>query len=149
MSKIEVHAEVKGLRELDKRLGELESKLATKILDKALRKAAKPILDAAKAGAPVESGTLIKSIKIRKGKAKRGLRSVIVGVGDKWFLGDEFYAAFVEFGHLQGSRKLGNTRKKIPGEHFIEYAYDEQKAAATQLLIQTLGELIDKAIKGD
>lgn len=147
MSATVIHGEVLGAKELDKALGDLDVKVATKVLDKALRKAAKPLLDAARDMAPERTGALKRSIKVRKGKSRNGLRSVVIGVGDKWFLGDEFYAAFQEFGHKQGSRKLAN-REQVPGEHFIEHAYDEQKEAAANALIATLRALIEKVAAG-
>ena len=101
--------ELIGGKELDNALQELERKLARKIGVQALRAGAKIILAKARANAPVKSGALKAAIKIRAGRSRKGERRVRVIVGDKWFTGDEFYAAFVEFGHKSGKRSGGVT----------------------------------------
>jgi len=90
-----------GDKALDKKLSTLEGKVRNKIARKAIRKAAKPVLDAAKANVPVESGKLRKSLTIRalrkssKNKFRVGAR---VTTRDGLFSGETFYGGFVEFG---------------------------------------------------
>ncbi|MEH3087721.1 MAG: HK97 gp10 family phage protein [Xylophilus ampelinus] len=81
---------VKGLDQLQKMLDTLPAKVEKNILRSALRAGAKPVLDAAKAGAPVRSGALQKSLRIST-SAKRGQVRAAVKT-------DKFYARFVEFG---------------------------------------------------
>jgi HK97 gp10 family phage protein len=131
------------------KLSELENKAANKVTRKALRAGAKVIQTQAQANAPVKSGLLKKSIKVRAGKSRKGIISIIVGVGKKWFTGPSFYAAFVEFGHKTGKRRSrgkvrarGDSRKEIPGKHFIEQAFGESKEAALGEIERAYRELL-------
>lgn len=144
-----------GAKEIRIALARLEAKLARKIGSKALRAGAKIVQARAKSLSPIETGALKKSIKVRAGKNRKTYRSIIVASGEKWFTGKEFYAAFVEFGHRTGKRSAGtkraqvnrtynaaaDTRKEVPGVHFVERAYEATKEAALDKVIQTLTEL--------
>ena len=44
--------------------------------------------------------------------------------------GATFYGAFVEFGHRVGSRKLGDARKEVAGQHFMQKAVAAKGQAA-------------------
>lgn len=101
-----------------------------------------------------QPGTLKRGIKIRAGRRRADEINLRVGVGKKWFSGDEWYAAFVEFGHRAGKRRGGkrvtgtslDKRPFVEGEHFIEYAYDELKAPAIAAIHTTfLSELETQA----
>src|SRR4051812_6719809 len=116
---------VEGMKELAAKLDDLESKVVRKVTSQALRAGAKVTLAAAMSTMPVKSGALRGSLKVRAGRYKKGFVSISVGIGKQWFTGDQFYGAFVEFGHRLGRRKLGDKRHKIPGEHPILYAYEE------------------------
>ena len=65
---------VEGLAELDKALSELGAELGYKTLRTAGRKAMKPVLEAARAGANEETGELKQSlaITVKKGRGARG-----------------------------------------------------------------------------
>ena len=56
---------VEGLRELDAALAQFTKSTARGVLNRALRKAAKPILDQARTNAPVDTGELRDSLGIR------------------------------------------------------------------------------------
>ena len=86
---------------LMQRLTMFPATVQKKIARSAARKAAKPLLAKAKQFAPVDTGTLRDSIKIRglkRLKKNRGKVGVSVAVGKGWYLGKTFYAAFIEFG---------------------------------------------------
>ena len=100
-----------GIDAIDKKLKELEPKLANKLSTKVMRKAAKPVLAAARAKVPVDEGTLKKSLTIRamtrRHKHKVGAR-VMTKPPSKWqksigSRGDAFHALFVEFGWKYGA----------------------------------------------
>ena len=69
-----LNTSVEGLAELDKALSELGAELGYKTLRTAGRRAMKPVLDAARAGANEDTGELKQSIAItvKKGRGARG-----------------------------------------------------------------------------
>ncbi len=85
---------VKGLSELNKLLQELPVKLEKNVLRGALRAAAKPVLQAAKEGAPVKSGLLRDGLKISSGRGKPGTVVAKVKVTGK----HAFIAPWLEYG---------------------------------------------------
>lgn len=112
----------------------------------ALRAGARIFRNAAKKNAPVKSGALRDAIVVRTRRynAQKQTQSVTTGVSKREFTGKEFYAAFVEFGHRKGKRMkkgMTDTRKFQPGEHYLEYAFDEKKAEATRV---TQDKLVDQ-----
>jgi len=146
-----------GAKAIALALGKLETKLSRKVATKALRAGAKVVQTEAKRIAPVQSGALRKSIKVRAGKNHKTYRSIIVGSGAKWFTGDKFYAAFVEFGHRSGkaSNSIRRARKRnvntdaidkrdeVPGQHYMEKAYEATKQSALAKVIDTLAALTE------
>lgn len=85
----DIEIKVSGFEEISKQLLALPEKIAKKEVDKALRQAAKPMLAAAKANAPVlaastpwrRAGTLRKAIRIAKLRAPGELnRAITIGV---------------------------------------------------------------------
>lgn len=146
---------LEGARELQAKLQELDKKVAKKVTRQALREGAKIVAAEAKTLAPVRSGNTRKAIKVRAGRSKKDYISVLVSVGSKWFTGKEFYAAFVEFGHFLGlklggkfrgeaGRKLYRRlsiaagRKWVPGEHWLEAAYEESADKAAKVVVQKM-----------
>lgn len=129
---------IEGAKELDKALSELEKKVARKLTRQSLRAGAKPIHKEAQSLAPARSGKMRKAIKIKAGRSRRGTMSVLVQIGAKNFTGKEFYGAFQNFGWRQGSRRLGNKRKQIPGKHFMELGFDAKKHEALSTITSTL-----------
>jgi HK97 gp10 family phage protein len=141
---IDIKVETKSVEGLEKAFTQLPINLTKKIIRKALRNGGKIVQKAAKANAPVKSGALKKAIKIRAGKRVTGKQSVFIGTSDKAFVGKMFYAAFIEFGHKQGSRKLGNERKDIAANPFMENAYETTKTQTEQTIINELWDGIEK-----
>ena len=133
-----VKADIVGAKELEAALKALPKTVANKVVRKALRSGGKVILGAMKAKCPVETGALLKALKVRAGRRRRNSYTIVVGASSKDFTGKQFYASFVEMGHLQGSRKLGSNRKMIPAKPFMRPAYEQSKDTATT---QTLDEL--------
>jgi hypothetical protein len=162
---------ISGLKELDAALSKLPVKVQGKTLVRALKPGARIILDEAVRRAPVYKppvnvpggpnihgpprrhktpppvpGRLKKNIKIRVGKSKTG-KSVVIGVGRKWFEGPVWYGGVVEFGHKHGSRKRGANRKQVPGAHMVQGAFEAKAVQAVDAVIAALGPEIERAIK--
>ncbi len=137
---------------LDKALTELEARVSRKIVSASLRSGAKVVQRQAQSLSPERTGALRKSIKVKAGRVKRGsgTTSINVGTGKKWFVGDQFYGAFQEFGWRAGkrpSKKSGaDNRPQMPGEHFMEYAYDTRAAQAVAVIVADAKQRIDEAV---
>lgn len=127
---------LEGAKELEKQFKSLEPKIAKKLVRQSLRKAAKPILAAARTKCPVDTGELKKSIKIRAMKRRKNSFGVLIGTALKWFVGDAFYGAFVEFG-----------TSKMSARPFMRPAFDEKKGEAEQILVQEIREGLSEAVK--
>jgi HK97 gp10 family phage protein len=108
-----------------------------KILRKGLRAGAKVMQDAAKALAPVRTGKLQSSVKVRSGKSKKGVIKINVGIGAKDFQGETFYGGFVEWLHRIGKRSLGDARKVVPANPFMEKAFEASKDNAQVKAIES------------
>jgi HK97 gp10 family phage protein len=154
----DVSLDLSGLEQIGQKLDRLDNNVRKNIARKALRAGLKPILTEAKRNAPVghylypseqarrRAGSLVRSIAIRSGRSTRDSVALRVGLGKKWFVGDQFYAAFLEFGWRPGKRsgagllvdkkgrtrrvRVGSIRSEIPGEHFMEHSYEESKPSA-------------------
>lgn len=106
--------DLQGLDEIFKEFKKMEEKAHRKILLKAVRKAARILRKRAKENAPVDTGTLKKSIAIKTlKKIENHLASVIVGarhgINEK---DDGWYAHILEFGSV-----------KMPAQPFLEPAF--------------------------
>jgi HK97 gp10 family phage protein len=99
-------------------------------------------------------GTTRANIKVRAGKNTPDSRAIVVGMSKAWYTGPAWYAAFLEFGHRAGKRPSSvrrrrnpgaDTRPKVPGEHFIEYAYDELKQPAISEMSRVFLQELERA----
>lgn len=132
---------LEGGREIHFRLLQIERKAAGAATRKALRAGAKIIQSEAKARAPVEVGRTRKAIRVRAGKSRKGVISVMVAIGAKWFGGPTFYAAFVALGHKLGKRlRRGGTgnRKEVPANPYLQEAFDAAKPRAIAKIVEVL-----------
>lgn len=115
---------VTGIKELDRQLRELDAKLGKTYVRKAMRKSLVPVREQAKKNAPVDTGHLKNSIKIRAAKRSRKRFGAVVRAGNqKGNIRDEFYGGFMEWGW-----KLRNGVKR-PGTRFMKRAAVEKKDA--------------------
>lgn len=147
---------VKGLAELQTFLDQLPVKMEANVLRGALRAGAKPILEAAKAAAPVGepsetnrnryklyAGALRDSVRISGRIDKRnGKVTASVKAGGKTKSGaDVFYSHMVEFGtkpHVIGD----GTHPGVQAKPFMRPALDAQSGAA----VVAVGEYIKKRL---
>jgi HK97 gp10 family phage protein len=140
--------QIEGLDETVDRLSELSSKVSKGIVRKGLRAGAKIIRGGAQAEVHSVSGITSKNIKVRAGRSRKGMVSVTVGIGVKYFSGPAFYAAFDLFGHRVGSRKLGNARKEVPANNWLNRACQAKKSEAVEVITDTIITGIEAAAGG-
>lgn len=138
--------ELKGVKQIERALRELEKKVARQVVAKALRAGAKIIQAEVKAQAPVDTGRTKKALKVRAAKRKAGRVRFDVKIGDKEFQGKAFYPPMVELGHKTGSKR-SKDRKKIDGKRFIRDAYKTKAEQARAVIEKQLKEGIEAAAR--
>lgn len=146
-------SELRGGDKLIRQLRRLESNVQKKYVRKALRAGAKPIAKIAKATAPVKSGRMKKGIRVRVGRSRKGVISVLVSLAKKWFTGPTFYGGFVVFGHKIGKRqsrgkgaKASDTRASVPGNTFLQDAMASGESAAISSITASLKAQIEQDV---
>jgi HK97 gp10 family phage protein len=131
---------VEGLEEIIAKLKELETKIAKKIIRKALRKGASILTKATKQRAPVgETGNLKAGIKTKAGKRSRKTISINVVLSDSTVKGAAYYAAFQEFGTFNK-----DETPRIEGKGFMREAFDVEGPTASKAVIDTFWDEIKK-----
>ena len=99
-------------------------------VDAALAEGAEVIAREMRQLAPVKSGKLKSAIKVGKARNGRNGRQVTVGVHRRDFSGDDYYPAYVEYGH-------GGPRPADP-HPFIRPALDLKKDEAWSIVKQAV-----------
>lgn len=134
---------VEGFDECIKAIRELEQEYPRTVFGRALRAGAKVILASLVSLAPVRSGDTRGALKVRAGKRRKNFQSMVAGIPEGFFKGDQFYAGFVNYGWKTGKRGSAN-RRQIPGEHWAEIGFDDVKDAALARVTQVLKEHVEK-----
>lgn len=120
--------DIRGAEELAAALQELGKAMEKKILRSAMRQAATIILEDAKRRAPVLTGQLRKSLRIRAIKrTRKGQVGVVISTSKGFFKGDDFYGGFHEFG-----------TKKMPARPFIRPAFEANKSKAITIITEAI-----------
>ena len=119
--------ELSGVDEILNRLQQIGANVS-RLENQALRNAAEPVLEDAKANAPVRTGKLKEGLKISSIKTKEGMKYVLVGV-DKSDNSKIFYGKFVEFGTT-----------KMSARPFLGPAYEKNKREIVETIKDTLKE---------
>lgn len=127
---------ITGIKEIDRKLKGIPDKLAKKALRQSMRPAMKEVLKEAQQNAPVDSGDLKKSIKLKAGPRSKKAITLDVAVGEGFFKGDTFYAGFVEFG-----------TSKMPAKPFMRPAYDSKGQDAKNKVIQDIPKMLEDVVK--
>ena len=89
---------IHGWRDMERMLKALPDKMAVKVMPSAVRASTKPVIKAAKARVPVETGLLKRTIRYSRAKTKRGMVKYIVGPIKRKGGRDPFYWVWVEYG---------------------------------------------------
>jgi HK97 gp10 family phage protein len=138
---INLKLERKGLMDITKKLKALEDKQQAKIVDPSVRVAMKPMLAAAKAGAPVGDGRgfwkgakpLRKNIKLAKSTGKyRYRRGVSYAIGVSPAI---FFYPWIEFGSKSG---------RIAANPFMRRAFEENQAGVSYATIKAIKAKMEK-----
>ena len=128
-----------GIPAIDRKLKKLEQKVQRKVARQSLRAGAKVVQAEAKRLASVDTGLLKSKIKVRSAKQKRrGEVAIRVGVDEKDFTGEAWYAAAIEYG-----------TSKMDAKPFMGPAHDATKNDARWIVEKTLAEGVEReAAKG-
>jgi HK97 gp10 family phage protein len=135
---------LQGGAELAAKLETLPTRVANKVIRQSLRIGTKIILAETVAKAPVNTGLLKKTLKVRAMKRRRNQIGVQVITEGGFYQGKAFYGAFLEFGHKAGPRKLGNKRQQVPAKPFIKPAFDAVKEQAASVILQAMKQGIER-----
>ncbi|WP_373844768.1 HK97-gp10 family putative phage morphogenesis protein [Clostridium sp.] len=119
--------ELTGVDEILNKLQQMGTNI-NRLENKALKNAAEPVLQDAKANVPVRTGKLKKGLKITNVKKKQGVKYILVGV-DRGDNSEIFYGKFVEFG-----------TSKMSARPFLQPAYEKNKDNIQKTIANTLKE---------
>jgi HK97 gp10 family phage protein len=124
---------ITGLVEIQAKLKTLAPRVANKVVRQSLRAGAKIVQKQTAANAPVHTGLTAHSVKVRAIKRTKGMIGVAVQIGKGSYLGETYYAAFVEFGTAHN-----------PPQHFMQRAYDATKEKVVKQLETEIKSGIEK-----
>lgn len=152
--------QISGLKQVQRRLYSYSQQLGDRVVIGSLRQGANVVLRAARSNAPMRTGKLRKGIRVSRSKIHRGRTSndligVYIGISSK--KGAPFYGFFQEEGwvaagkriktRIPGTGKRGRRGRqievtsgkvtKVPGKHFIEKAFNANKAAAVDVIVKS------------
>ncbi len=130
----ESFVEVKGLRELDRQLKQLEPKLAKKVMRKAVSAGAEVIRKEARRLAPRRTGRLIRGII--KSIKRRG-STVIAKIGPKGGKKGPFWGYFIELG-----TKIGTAMKP-----FLRPAFDTKGRLAIRVIADKIASELKRLVR--
>lgn len=160
---------IEGLDELFNSLKKLPHKVSYKAILKAERKAAKPIVKAARSKAPMSKLTRVdwwgKRRTISPGDLKKSIGTITgrnktdptIWVGPKVSRGkkkkkhDAWWAHFVEFGTAGYTVRKGPLKGRFfPGQAaqpFMRPAYDKHQKEVVEIMAKELGEIVTNHFK--
>lgn len=132
-----------GVDDVKKLFNQVEN-VSVKVLTKAAKTAAKIVLSHAKANAPIDTGNLKKSMKLKMERRRKWKR-----VYDIKFVGENlakesksgkrsFYPASQEYGWIM------KNGKKHPGKRFLRDAADKNRDTVNKTVLNVLGQELDK-----
>lgn len=136
-----------GAEALAAKLRTLPTRVANKVIRQSLRAGTKIILAETIAKAPVASGLLKRTLKVRAMKRSRNRIGVQVVTEGGFYKGKAFYGAFVELGHKAGPRKLGDQPQEVAAKPFIKPAFDAVKERAANVILQSMRQGIEQEAK--
>lgn len=130
----------KSFDQLGANLNELVAKVEREGMRSAVRKAATPMLQQARANAPVRTGTLRESLKVKVKTFKRGKDSTVMAIiGPDRKARSEAGDRPVKYAHLV---ELGTVN--APAHPFLRPAFDSTKEQSTQIYADNLKPAIQR-----
>ena len=159
---------IEGLKDAKEAIEALTRDMRKKVVRGALRDAAKPIVQAARANAPVKTGLVRKRLGVSASKLKRGKngevgvyirpRATSLARKTKNRALDPFYYRFQEAGfHAVGSKRINGGRKNraarlkasgarfVPGKKFMGRAFESQQRSALAIFQDAIKKRIEQA----
>lgn len=138
---------IEGIRETAKAMEGFHPTLKKKILRKVVRKAARPVLEAARARAPVDTGALEETLSIRSAQFGRGRfgknnvgAKVVTAKRERLGIDPDdkgYYPAVIEFGRKDGT---------IPAQPYLRPALDDASEEVRYIYRNELSRLIDETV---
>ena len=135
---------VTGLTEAQESFNKI-AKAANKEGLTAGRKGAKPMLEAIRSLTPRRTGNAARAVRVSNGTTKDGKVTLHIGfTGRGTNIKDAFYIQWVIGGHRIGPEELGDKRKLIPPNDFLDRAWVAAREQMADLTIKTWGDRIEK-----
>jgi HK97 gp10 family phage protein len=131
-----IKGKLEGIEDFKKLLEKLDRKTQKKVIRQAIRAGAKVFAKEMKANAPVETGRLKRSIKVRMGKRRKNIISVSAYVTGGRESEEASVALFKEFG-----------TKHMEKKPFVGPAFDTKEDEVMQLCLKSIGDGIDSILK--
>lgn len=128
---MDVKISIDGVKELNDLLQKLPDKIEKKALDNAMRTGANVVKKAAQSKAPVNTGLLRDSIKVKKDSSQQKAGAFQVGIFKERKKHYPFYAHMIEFG-----------TSKMQAQPFLRPAFDENRAEALKRIVERLAKSI-------
>lgn len=125
---------ITGLKETQKALYAYSQQIGDRVVRGALRQGANYVLKGIREAVPVRTGLLkrrgfrVANSRIHNGRLSSDLIGVYISL--RKGKGDPFYGRFQNDGF-----RAGNTR--VPGKDFVQRSFENRKAAAVHLIIQS------------
>lgn len=141
--------QVKGFKELERALKALPDRVRRKVMRAAMSAAGTPVLKAARAKAPKESGLLRKSLA-KKTTINRKRASVATIIGPRKSVVGTHKGKPRKpsrYAHLAEKGFINEQGEHVPPQPFLNPAMQEQQGAALNVLQTKLGEGIEREAK--
>jgi hypothetical protein len=147
-----MNMQIVGMQQLLTFLGDLGDKAPRQALAKGVRKGANNILRDAKGDAPVYSGTMQHSLKLKTETGNRKKLKVVIDVtfdsGYTYhFKGQDRTPPATTDYYYPGSQEYGFRTKNggfVPGKYFMKKARDDNDGTFTDIVEQALNDEIDR-----
>ena len=170
-----INVEIHGLRELRDKMALLSDRVQKRVILQSLRVGANIVKKAGQDNAPVRTGNIRRGFRIINSKIHRAAPQIGLFLaikrkkksrGGRADPNDPFYARWVEDGYHVG-KKTGQKRtfvhqggfrrgrqftrfireKEIPGQHFLQRAYDSTKSSALQAIVADAEQRIERVVR--
>lgn len=138
---VKIEAKLTGWKETSELLKQLPNRVQRNVIKQAMDKAAKKVVDIAKASTAFQdrTGRLRKSIKVKRKKAE----STRLGADVVCEPGDAPHAHLIEHGWMQ---RTANGHRHIPGRKFLTNALHDAEPEVLQTFETELKKFIERRL---
>ena len=130
-----VYGQIEGLEDVIAKMANFPKAFQGKVMRPALRAGAKVVKQRVESYAPVRTGALKRSVKVRAVTRSRVKIGSSVKIGEGFFKGDTFYAGFQEFGWRTGKRGSAD-RRQVAGTRFMRRGLYDSEVQMKQAVIK-------------